>query len=85
MTFSDGRIKDGYFKRNIFQGAIKVKEGSAADIYSKEEMKKEPDIDLRSSLDGRKSTIREPNCDIRIGVAKTRGGSSSINRLKLIA
>ena len=86
MTFSDGRIKDGIFERNIYKGAIKVKEGSVADMKSKEEMKQEPDVDLRSSIDaGRKSTLREPNCDIRIGVAKARGGSNSVNRLKLIA
>ena len=39
MTFSDGRIKDGIFERNIYKGAIKVKEGSVADMKSKEEMK----------------------------------------------
>ena len=88
MTFPDGRIKDGFFEKNIFKGAIKVTEGSAADKRTKEELKQEPDFDgqLRSSIDGgRTSAFREPNCDIRIGVAKVRGGSNSVNRLKLIA
>lgn len=52
MTFPDGRIKDGFFERNVFKGATKVQKGSEADIKTREETKEEPEINtLRQSID----------------------------------
>jgi len=36
MTFPDGRIKDGYFENNHFKGSIKVKDGSDADMITRQ-------------------------------------------------
>ena len=44
MMFTDGRIKDGFFERNVFKGATKVQKGSEADIKTREETKEEPEI-----------------------------------------
>ena len=68
MTFPDGRIKDGYFDKNIFKGSIQVKDGSDADINTRNSQLGEEEEEKKS--------VREPK-ELLI---KTRGNSNSLNR-----
>ena len=97
MSFEDGRLKDGMWENGIFKGKTVMADGSEIDENMKRDQKLLKSFIKMTSEEGKinqqfkivstdqtkvtVNTTREPNV-VRV---KTRGGSNSVNRIKMIS